>query len=118
MKIESAIHGQRMIMGAPEARLAVPAVVHPSCDDQSLQPGTPARRPAVLRGALSSLRYQALQNPPVARADTTPPGPTTSDSQLAGELAKHFGELHAFLKGGRLTPSSLRQVAAQALTGE
>ncbi|MFB3303829.1 hypothetical protein [Pseudomonas sp. AMR01] len=120
MKIEGAIpRVQPTAMGAPEAQWTTPPpTVRPAYEDQYALQGAPAPRPARLWGTLSSLRYQALQNAPAARADTTPPGPTYSDSQLAGELEKNFGELHAYLRDGRLTPSSLRQIAAQALAGE
>lgn len=119
MKIDGAIpRGQPMDLGTPEVRWAPPPVVHPPREDHYSPQGTAARRPDRVRGTLSSLRLQVLQNPPAARADTRPPGANTSDSQLAGELEKHFGELHTFLKDGRLTQSSLRHIAAQALAGE
>ncbi|MFL1546740.1 hypothetical protein [Pseudomonas sp. O39] len=120
MKIDGAIPcGQPTTMGGPEARwVSPPPVFHPPCGAQYATPDLPVRRPALLRAGLSSLRHQTLQNAPTARANTTPPGPTSTDSQLAGELERHFGDLHAFLKEGRLTQSSLRQIAAQALTGE
>lgn len=105
--------------GGPEVRRpSAPPVVHPPCDDHFAPRDVPSRRSALLRGTLSSLRYQALQNPQVARVNTSPPGPHSTDSQLASELEKHLGELHAYFKEGRLTPSSLRQFAAQALGGE
>lgn len=120
MKIEGAIPcGQPMTMGGPEARWgSPPPVYHPPCDAQYATQGGRVRRPALWRAGLTSLRHQALQNVPAARANTTPPGPNSTDSQLAGELERHFGDLHAFLKAGRLTQASLRQIAAQALTGE
>ncbi|MGB3127608.1 MAG: hypothetical protein WBB95_27660 [Pseudomonas sp.] len=120
MKIEGAIpRVQPAALGATEvSRTSAPSVVYSAGPEQYGPPDMPPRRPVPLRGALSSLRYQALQNAPTARADTTAPGPSSSDSQLAGELEKHFGELHAYLKDGRLTQSSLWQIAAQALTGD
>lgn len=119
MKIEGAIpRGQPTAVGVAEAHWASPSPnVTTPCDDPFVPPGA-ARRPALLRGTLSSLRYQTFQNAPTARANTTPPGPNSTDSQLADELQKSFGELHAYVKEGRLTPSSLRQIAAQALGGE
>ncbi|KAF2406845.1 hypothetical protein SAMN04490179_4684 [Pseudomonas antarctica] len=120
MKIEGAIpRGQATAMAVSETHWVSPPPIVPSpCDDQFAAPDVAPRRPALLRATLSSLRYQALQNAPTARANTTLPGPNSTDSQLAGELQKNFGELHAFVKDGRLTQSSLRQIAAQALGGE
>ena len=120
MKIEGAIpRGQPMIISAPEVRRAsAPPVFQPPCVEQFAPREVPPRASAAMRATLSSLRYQTLQNAPVARVNTTPPGPNSTDSQLASELEKHFGELHAFFKEGRVTQSSLRQIAAQALRGE
>lgn len=120
MKIEGAIpRGQPTDTRASEVGwTSSPPAVHSQSDAQYACPQVPARRPALLRGALSSLRYQALQNAPIVRADTAPPGPNSSDSQLASELEKSFGELYTFLKGGRLTQSSLQQIAAQPVAGE
>lgn len=121
MKIEAAIlRGQSALIGigGPGASSTAPPATHPRCDEQHCAQDVPLRRPALLRGTLSSLRYQTLQNAPVARANTAPPGQDSTDSQLAGELRENFGELHAFLKQGRLTQSSLRQLAAQKLEGE
>ncbi|WP_395608234.1 hypothetical protein [Pseudomonas sp. B22129] len=120
MKIEGAIpRGQLAATHASEVGWASPPPnVHSDNDAHHACQEVPARRPALLRGALSSLRYQALQNAPIVRADTAPPGPNSSDSQLASELEKSFGELYTFLKGGRLTQSSLQQIAAQPVAGE
>lgn len=120
MKIEGAIpRVQPMGVGGPEACwVSSPRIFQPPGEETFATRDLPAQRPMLWRGGLSSLRQQALQNPPTARADTTPPGPNSTDSQLAGELEKHFGELHCFLKDGRLTQSSLRQIAAQTLSGE
>lgn len=93
-------------------------VAHSPCDDQRISWDVQPGRHAVYRGASSSLRYQELQSAPLARANTTPPGQHSTDSQLASELDKHFGELHSFFKEGRLTPSSLRRIAAQELAGD
>lgn len=76
-----------------------------------------ARRPALLRGALSVLRHRDLQNFPVERARGSLPGVTSTDSQLAKALEKAFSLLHPFLNDGRLTWMSLQRIAAQA-TGE
>lgn len=120
MKIDGAIpRGRPAAMGGAEVQSVLPApVVHTPCEEPSLAPDARPRRPVLLRGALSALRYQALQNPPAARANTVPPGPHSTDSQLAGELEKNFGELHSFFKEGRLTQSSLHRIAAEALRGE
>ncbi|NVZ22330.1 hypothetical protein [Pseudomonas costantinii] len=120
MKIEGAIpRGQPTTMDGVEVRWASPPpVVYPPSDDQYARQDVPPRRPALLRGTLSSLRYQALQNAPATRANTAPPGPNSTDSQLAGELERNFGELHSFFKDGRLTQSSLRQLAAETLLGD
>lgn len=116
MKIDGAIPcGQPVPMGGAELRTTSSPADHASFEEQYIPREMPARRVPLLRG---TLRHQALQNAPVARANTTPPGPNFSDSQLAGELGKHFGELHAFLTQGRLTPSSLRRFAAEKLEGE
>lgn len=111
--------GLPVVRGAADERsIAATPVVHKACDDQRITwdarpgPGT------LCRSALSSLRYQALQIAPVNRANTTPPGQHSTDSQLASELDKNFGELHSFLKEGRLTQSSLRRIAAQELMGD
>lgn len=120
MKIDGAVsRGQPITLGEPEVRWAsAPPVVRAASEMRYAPQDEPPRRPSPMRGTLSSLRYQALQNAPTARANTAPPGPNSTDSQLAGELEKHFGDLHAFLKDGRLTQSSLRQIAAQTLGGE
>lgn len=120
MTIEVSIpRGQPTAIGVPEAsRAALPPVVQPSGDEQFAPPDIARPRPALWRGTSLSPRHMALQNAPTARANTTPPGPSSTDSQLAGELQKHFGELHAFFKDGRLTQSSLQQFAAQQCAGE
>ena len=121
MKIEGAIlRAQPIDLGGPEVgRVSSSRVFHSSGDESlATRDLPPSQRPMLWRGGLSSLRQQALQNAPTARANTTPPGPDSADSQLAGELEKHFGELHGFLKEGRLTQASLRQIAAQTLSGE
>ena len=69
------------------------------------------RRPALLRGGVPGLHHRALQNPLVPRASLLPPGADSKDSQLADTLRESFDLLHPFLKEGRLTLSSLRQVA-------
>ena len=120
MKIEGALlRAQPIGVGGPEVcRVLSPRVFHSPGDEPFATRDLPSQRPVLWRGGLSSLRQQALQNAPTARANTTPPGPNSTDSQLAGELEKHFGELHGFLKEGRLTQASLRQIAAQTLSGE
>lgn len=120
MKIEGAIpRAQPMGVGGPEVSWASsPRGFQLPGDEPFATRELPVQRPMLWRGGLSSLRQQALQNPPAMRTNTTPPGPNSTDSQLAGELEKHFGELHGFLKDGRLTQSSLRQIAAQTLSGE
>ena len=75
------------------------------------------RRPALLRGGVPGLHHRALQNPLVPRASLLPPGADSKDSQLAETLRDSFGLLHPFLRDGRLTLSSLRQVA-EATMGE
>jgi hypothetical protein len=67
---------------------------------------------------LSAQRSHPLQNAPAIRANALPPGPYSTDSQLAAELEKGFGELHAFFKDGRGSQSSLLQIASQRLSGE
>lgn len=111
--------GLPMVRGAVDERSTVetPIALKP-CDDQRVSWDVQPRQRALCRGTLSSLRYQALQVAPVDRANTTPPGQHSTDSQLASELDKHFGELHSFLKEGRLTQSSLRRIAAQELVGD
>ena len=120
MKIEGAIlRAQPIGLGGPEVgRVSSSRVFHSPGDESFATRELPSQRPMLWRGGLSSLRQQALQNAPTARASTTPPGPSSTDSQLAGELEKHFGELHGFLKEGLLTQASLRQIAAQTLSGE
>lgn len=93
-------------------------IAHVPCDQQSIAWDVRPRQPGLRRGALSSLRYHALQSAPITRANTTPPGKHSTDSQLASELDKNFGELHAFFRDGRLTQSSLRSIAAQELAGD
>ncbi|KQM53464.1 hypothetical protein ASE80_25425 [Pseudomonas sp. Leaf15] len=120
MKIEGALlRAQPIGVGGPEVgRVLSPRVFHLPGDEPFATRDLPSQRPMLWRGGLSSLRQQALQNAPTARANTALPGPNSTDSQLAGELEKHFGELHGFLKEGRLTQASLRQIAAQTLSGE
>lgn len=108
----------------PAVRVAVeehptkPApIAHVPCDEQRIAWDVPPRQPG-RRGASSSLRYHALQRAPDTRANTTPPGKHSTDSQLASELDKNFSELHSFFKDGRLTQSSLRSIAAQELAGD
>lgn len=104
--------------GVDERSTVAMPIGHNPCDDQRITWDVQPSQHAVCRGALSSLRYQALQSAPVVRANTTPPGPHSTDSQLASELDKNFGELHSFFKEGRLTQSSLRRIAAQELAGD
>lgn len=104
--------------GVDERSTVATPIAHKPCDDQRISWDVQPSQHAVCRGALSSLRYQALQSAPVVRANTTPPGQHSTDSQLASELDKHFGELHSFFKEGRLTQSSLRRIAAQELAGD
>ncbi|MFL1557691.1 hypothetical protein [Pseudomonas sp. O11] len=120
MKIESAIpHVQPTAMGVPEAgRASSPPNVQPPGDDHFAPPEVARPRPGLWRGTSLSPRRQALQNAPTVRANTTPPGPSFTDSQLTSEFQKHFGELHDFLQDGRLTLSSLRKIAAQPLGGD
>ena len=120
MKIESVIpHVQLPTIGVPHAGWASPPPsVQTPGDDQLVAPDVAWPRHALVRGTSLSPRHQALQNAPTARANTTPPGPGFTDGQLASELQKHFGELHGYIKDGCLTPSSLRQIAAQPLGGE
>ncbi|MCF5546965.1 hypothetical protein [Pseudomonas salomonii] len=120
MKIEGALlRAQPIGVGGPEVgRVLLPRVFHSPGDEPFATREVPSQQPMLWRGGLSSLRQQALQNAPTARVNTAPPGPNSTDSQLAGELEKHFGELHGFLKEGRLTQASLRQIAAQTLSGE
>ncbi|MBF6029425.1 hypothetical protein ICY20_16885 [Pseudomonas sp. P115] len=111
--------GLPVVIGAVDERsIAATPMVHKPGDDQRIYWEVPPTRRALGRGALSSLRYQALQIAPVIRANTTPPGQHSTDSQLASELDKNFGELHSFFKDGRLTQSSLRTIAAQELLGD
>lgn len=117
MKINGATPlGHPLVGGAVEERSL--SIAQTPCDEQRITWDLPQRSSTMCRGALSSLRYQALQNAPVIRANTTPPGQHSSDSQLASELDKNFGELHSFFRDGRLTQSSLRSIAAQALAGD
>ncbi|TFY86481.1 hypothetical protein DYL59_22130 [Pseudomonas kairouanensis] len=117
MKINGATPlGHPLVRGQVEEPQASSA--YPSRDEQRISWEASPRQPPARRAALSSLRYQALQNAPVARANTTPPGQHSTDSQLANELDKNFGELHPFFREGRLTQSSLRSIAAQALAGD
>lgn len=105
--------------GAVDERpMAATPIVHRPCDDQRISWEVQPNRSVLGRVALSSLRYQALQLKPAIRANTTPPGQHSTDSQLASELDKNFGELHSFFKEGRLTQSSLRRIAAQELLGD
>ncbi|TFY91507.1 hypothetical protein DYL61_18735 [Pseudomonas nabeulensis] len=105
--------GLPMAGGVREERSAPPTPRgHVPCDDQRIAWDV---RP---REASSSVRYQTLQGTPPTRVNTTPPGQHSTDSQLAGELDKNFGELHAFFKAGRLTQSSLHRIAAQELAGD
>lgn len=72
----------------------------------------------MLSGVLSAQRSHPLQNAPAIRANAIPPGPHSTDSQLAAELEKGFGELHAYFKEGRGSQSSLEQIALLRLNGE
>lgn len=111
--------GLPMVIGAVDERSTVEMpIAHTPCDDQRISWDVQPRQGALCRGTLSSLRSQALQTAPVNRANTTPPGQHSTDSQLANELDKHFGDLHSFFKEGRLTQSSLRRIAAQELVGD
>lgn len=117
MTVEGALpHSRPLLLDGPAVRSAsVPTdarnETHPA------PPQEPARRPLLLRGTLSVLHHRTLQNFPVARANLSPPGITSTDSQLATALEKAFGLLHPFLNDGRLTWSSLQRVAARH-TGE
>lgn len=106
------------VRGVVDERSTVATPITSPCDDQRISWDVQPSQHAACRGALSSLRYQALQSAPVVRANTTPPGQHSTDSQLASELDKNFGELHSFFKEGRLTQSSLRRIAAQELAGD
>ncbi len=109
--------GQPLVIGRVEDLPALPAPAGPMPCEQPISWEVPPGPRGACRAGLSSLRYQALQIAPVDRVNTTPPGQHSTDSQLAGELYKDFGELHPFLKDGCLTQSSLRRIAAQPLTG-
>ncbi|QHD06303.1 hypothetical protein [Pseudomonas sp. R76] len=120
MKINSAVsRGQSPAMDRPEVRwpLASP-VAHPPCEDHFNTRDVP-RQPSSLRSSASLLRYQALQNAPIARADTTPPGPKSADNVLLDELAKDFSDLCISLGMTQgLTQSALLKIAAQPLRGD
>lgn len=83
---------------------------HASRPRDTAPDGKPSR-PAMLRGGLPGLQHRALQNPSAARASLLSPGVNSKDSQLAETLRDSFGLLHPFLKDGRLTVSSLREIA-------
>jgi len=107
------------VRGAVDERSAAAMpIAHGPCDDQRISWDVQPSQQPMCRSALSSLRYQALQSAPVVRTNTVPPGRHSTDSQLASELDKNFGELHSFFKEGRLTQSSLRRIAAQELAGD
>ncbi|WP_460136990.1 type III secretion protein [Pseudomonas sp. S1_E04] len=117
MKIDGAIpRGRPTAVGAAEERPTLPPpLVHAPPDDQPDSRSALPRRPFLLRGALSALRYSTLQNLPATRANYEVPGSKSTDSQLAKALETAFGILHPYLKDGQLTHSSLRQVAALEL---
>jgi hypothetical protein len=73
------------------------------------------RRPTLLRGGSMGLHHRALQNLPAPRSRLLPPDAHSKDSQLAETLRECFSLFHCFLNGGRLTLSSLRQIAGAAL---
>ncbi|OYU06126.1 MAG: hypothetical protein CFE47_18405 [Pseudomonas sp. PGPPP1] len=107
------------VRGAVDERsTAAMPIAHGPCDDQRISWDVQPSQQPMCRSALSSLRYQALQSAPVVRTNTVPPGRHSTDSQLASELDKNFGELHSFFKEGRLTQASLRRIAAQELAGD
>lgn len=93
-------------------------VAHVPRDEQSISWDMQPHQPGPRRVVSTSLRHKALENPSVSRADTTPPGQHSKDSQLLNELDKGFGELYSFSSSGRLTQSSLRDIAAQKLAGD
>lgn len=84
---------------------------HLASRPRDMAPDNLPRRPALLRGGVTGLQHRALQNPPVTRASLLSPGVNSKDSQLAEALRDSFGFLHPFLKDGRFTLSSLREVA-------
>lgn len=99
-----------LVRGVVDERSAMATpVAHNACGDQRISWGVQPRQHAAC---------QASPSAPVFRANTTPPGQLSTDSQLASELDKNFGELHSFSKEGRLTQSSLRRIAAQELGGD
>ena len=120
MSIDGVIpRGRPVAMGGAEVQPALLApVVHTPYEEPSPAPDTRPRRSGRSCGSLVALRHQALQNPPVARANTTPPGPHSTDSQLAGEMEKNYGELHPFLEKGGLRQLSLHDIAAKEVKGE
>lgn len=118
--IDSAIaRGQATAMYGPEARRPSSSpVVHPPCDDHFIAQDV-QRKPKTLRTKASLLRYHPLQNAPIARADTTLPGPKTTDNDLLAVFANHFGDLSIFLGMTQgLTRSSLLKIAALPLKGD
>lgn len=111
--------GHHMIGGAVEERSTLPTATPPAAyEDRGITWEVQPRRRTLSSGALTSLRWQGLQNAPVARANTTPPGQHSTDSQLASELEKNYGELCSFLKDGRLTHMGLLSIAQLQLTGD
>lgn len=132
MTIDGALfHARSATMGAPAlgetglcSAARSSAISHdawsapnPAALPQTEAPGEIARRPVVLRGASCGLYHRALQNVAATRVSRLPPGDSSKDNQLAEMLRESFGLLHPFLKDGRLTLSSLRQVA-EATLGE
>lgn len=99
------------LVGSPVPPPATHAPLYDADEPRDMRP----RRPMLLRGALSALRYQTLPSAPAARVSDTPPGVTSTDGQLAKTLEKHFGLLHRFQKDAGLTQSALHQIASAEL---
>ncbi len=111
MTIEGALpHSGPLLLAGPAVRSAS-APPEARTETHPAPPQEPARRPLLLRGTLSVLHHRTLQNFPVARANLSPPGVTSTDSQLATALEKAFDQLHPYLNDGRLTRSSLQRIA-------
>ncbi len=117
MKIEGVLpHGGPLALDRDGFRPTAPAsLTHAETwnDARPAHPENASRGRLPLRGTLSVLHHRALQNLSVTRANLSPPGVASTDSQLATALEKDFGRLHPFLNEGRLTWSSLRRVAAE-----
>ncbi|MFJ2681074.1 MULTISPECIES: type III secretion protein [Pseudomonas] len=117
MKIEGVLpHGGPLALDGMVSRPTAPAsLTHAETwnDARPAHPENASRGRLPLRGTLSVLHHRALQNLSVTRANLSPPGVASTDSQLATALEKDFGRLHPFLNEGRLTWSSLRRVAAE-----